>query len=283
MTTLREKMKDEMQLKGLSDGTQKRYLQETVKLYKHYKLSPAKLEQDKIKAYLVYIVKERKLSASTYNVTVHALKFFYEVVLRKTFVRHDFPLSKEPKRLPDILSVDEVATIIKATSHIRQRTVLVLAYGAGLRSSEIASLRIGDIDSKRMLLHIRSGKGNKDRYVVLSPVMLKTLRMYWSQCRSKNLCAMDWLFPGRNSVKPLSTATVSKSFNRAKERAAIPKRGGIHSLRHAFATHALESGEDIYTIKQLLGHACISSTARYLRMTPNRMKSIVPPIEALNL
>jgi site-specific recombinase XerD len=281
MTTLRKKMKDEMQLKGLSSGTQQRYLREIIKLYEHYKQSPAKLEAKQIKGYLLYLVHERKLSASTYNVTVHALKFFYKKVLNRDIHHNDFPLSKEPKRLPDILSMNEVAAILKATLHIRQKAILALAYGAGLRLSEIAHLKLGDIDSKRMLLHIRGGKGNKDRYVILSPVMLKTLRIYWRQCRSKDLYKTQWIFPGRNPLRPISSPTVSKAFKMAKERAKITKRGGIHSLRHAFATHTLESGEDIYAIKQLLGHASIASTARYLRMTPNRMKSIVPPIESL--
>jgi len=252
-----------------------------IKLYEHYKRSPAKLEAKAIKEYLLYLVYKRKLSASTYNVTVHALKFFYEKVLSRNVHYNDFPLSKAAKRLPDILSTDEVTAILKATLHIRQKAMLVLAYGAGLRLSEIAHLKVADIDSKRMLLHICGGKGNKDRYVVLSPIMLKTLRIYWRQCRSKSLCKTKWLFPGHNPLKPISSATVSKAFKMAKERAGITKHGGIHSLRHAFATHSLESGEDLYAIKQLLGHSSIVSTARYLRMTPNRMKSIIPPIETL--
>lgn len=281
MTTLREKMKDEMILRGFSEGTQNKYLYEVIKLHKHYQRSPAKLNQDEIKSYLVYLVKERKLAASTYNVAVHSLRFFYDMVLHRIISYHDFPLSKEPKRLPDILSTNEVISIIRACGNIKHKTMLVLAYGAGLRSAEIASLQIGDIDSDRMQIHIRNGKGGKDRYVILSPVMLEMLRNYWRKCRIK--VKSNWLFPSQTSVKPIIPATVSAVYKQAKEKAGINKRGGVHSLRHAFATHALEAGEDLYTIKQLLGHSCIESTARYLRLTTQKMQSIKSPIEALNI
>jgi len=281
MTTLREKMKDEMALRGFSINTQKKYLYEVIKLHRYYQRSPAKLSQEEIKAYLLYLISERKLAASTYNVTVHALRFFYDMVLRRIISYHDFPLSKEPKKLPDILSASEVASIIKAAINIKHRTMLVLVYGAGLRSSEAAKLKIGDIDSKRMQIHIRDGKGGKDRYVVLSPVMLEILRNYWRKSRSKIQSA--WIFPNQDSDKPITPLTVGAVYKKAKKSAGITKRDGVHSLRIAFATHSLEAGEDLYTIKQLLGHSCILSTARYLRMTNNKMRSIKSPIEALNI
>lgn len=281
MTTLREKMKDAMILRGFSIGTQKKYLYETIKLRNYYQRSPAKLTQDEIKSYLLYLRKERGLAASTYNVTVHSLRFFYDMVLRRIISYRDFPLSKEPQKLPDILSATEVASIIKAVGNIKHRAILVLAYGSGLRSSEVAKLKIGDIDSKRMQIHIRNGKGGKDRYVVLSPVMLKMLRAYWRKSRSK--INSQWLFSGKTPNKPITSATVGAVFKKAKQRAGITKRGGVHSFRHAFATHALEAGEDLYTIKELLGHSCIESTARYLSMTNNKMRSIKSPIESLKI
>jgi integrase/recombinase XerD len=281
MPTLREKMKDEMQLRGFSINTQKQYLYELIKLYKYYQRSPAKLNQKEIKQYLLYLALERKLAASTYNVTVHALRFFYDMVLRRTISYQDFPLSKEPKKLPDILDTTEVANIINAANNIKQRAILVIAYGAGLRSSEVANVKVKDIDSKRMQIHIRNGKGNKDRYVVLSPVMLEVLRTYWRKCCSKIQSA--WLFPGQSLERPITSATVGLAFKKAKKIADITKQGGVHSLRHAFATHSLEAGEDLYTIKQLLGHSCIESTARYLRLTNNKMRSIKSPIEALKI
>lgn len=281
MTTLREKMKAEMTLRGLSINTQKKYLYEVIKLNKHYQLSPAKLKQEEIKKYLLYLISECKLAASTYNVAVHALRFFYDIVLQRIISYHDFPLSKEPKKLPDILSVSEVASIIKATINIKHRTILVLIYGAGLRSSEAAKLKIEDIDSKRMQMHIRNGKGGKDRYVVLSPVMLDMLRNYWRKSRSK--IQSDWIFSNQTLDKPITTATIGAVYKKAKKSVGITKKGGVHSLRVAFATHSLEAGEDLYTIKQLLGHSCILSTARYLRLTNNKMRSIKSPIEALNI
>jgi integrase/recombinase XerD len=281
MTTLREKMKDAMILRGFSEGTQKKYLYEVIKLQKYYQRSPAQLSQDEIKNYLLYLVKERKLAASTYNVAVHSLRFFYDMVLRRIVSYRDFPLSKEPRRLPDILSTNEVAKIIKVCSNIKHRTILVLAYGAGLRSAEIANLQVSDIDSDRMQIHIRNGKGGKDRYVILSPVMLEMLRDYWRKCRVR--VKSNWVFPGQSSSKSITPATVGAVYKQAKESAGITKRGGVHSLRHAFATHSLEAGEDLYTIKQLLGHSSIESTARYLRLTPQKMQSVKSPIEDLEI
>ncbi len=281
MTTLREKMKDAMILRGLSAGTQKRYLSEAIKLNNYYKCSPAKLSQEEIKDYLKYLVTERKLAASSYNVAVHSLRFFYDMVLRRVISYRDFPLSKEPRRLPDILGTTEVASIIKAAGNIKHRTILVLTYGAGLRSAEVASLQVKDIDSDRMQIHIRNGKGGKDRYVVLSEVMLKMLRGYWRKSRSK--IQSNWVFPGQSTVCPITPSTVGMVYKQAKTAAGISKQGGVHSLRHAFATHSLEAGEDLYTIKQLLGHSCIESTARYLRLTNNKMRLIKSPIDALDI
>lgn len=281
MTTLRGKMKDAMLLRGFSAGTQRKYIYEVNKLHDYYQRSPAKLSNEEIKGYLLYLVSERKLAASTYNVAVHSLRFFYDMVLRRIIYHQDFPLSKEPKKLPDILSTLEVASIIKATCNIKHRTILVLAYGAGLRSAEVAHLKVEDIDSDRMQIHIRNGKGGKDRYVVLSPVMLERLRTYWRKSRAK--VKSVWIFPGPSLAKPITPSTVGAVYQRAKKSAGISKQGGVHSLRHAFATHSLEAGEDLYTIKQLLGHSSIESTARYLRLTTQKMQSIRSPIEDLEL
>jgi integrase/recombinase XerD len=281
MTTLREKMKHEMQLRGISIGTQKKYLYEVIRLYKYYQLSPAKLSMDEVKKYLLHLIAERKLAASTYNVAVYSLRFFYDVVLRRVIHHHDFPLAKGQKKLPDIFSTAEVTSLIKAANNMKQRAMLVLAYGAGLRASEIANLKVQDIDSDRMQIHIRNAKGGKDRYVVLSPLMLGDLRNYWH--KSRKTTQSPWLFIGQSSDQPITPASVAVAFNKAKESAGITKNGGVHSLRHAFATHSLEAGEDLYTIKQLLGHSCIETTARYLRLTNNKMKSIKSPIEALNI
>lgn len=181
--------------------------------------------------------------------------------------------------MPDILSAQEVERIIKAVSNIKYRTLLMVIYGAGLRVSEAVNLRINDIDRDRMTLHIRCAKGGKDRYVILSPVVYQALRAYWKACRFN-----EYVFSSKsNPNKPLSTHRAAQIFKLAKKEAGITKAGGIHGLRHAFATHLLESGADIFAIKTLLGHASIQSTVRYLDFVPNRHKNLISPIDQLKL
>ena len=178
MTSLRDKMKQEMTLREFAAGTQDNYLRAIVKLHDHYNRSPAQLSEEEIKSFLLFVISTQPCAASTYNVMIHGIKFFYEVVLNKKMVSINLPRKKEPQKLPDILSQNEVARIIKATLNLKYRTILILIYGAGLRASEVASLGIKDIDSERYVIHIRDGKGSKDRYVMLSPFMLSTLRTY---------------------------------------------------------------------------------------------------------
>lgn len=284
MTTLREKMKNEMILRGYAKSTQKNYLLELTKLYKYYgECSPAKLTEEEIKTYLLHLTLEKKLSPGSRNATISALRFFYEVILDCKISKRALPRARDFKKLPDVLSTAEVERIIKASSNIRNRTIFIIAYGAGLRISEIAHLKIKDIDSDRMIFHIRNGKGHKDRYAVLSPIVLEALRIYWQKCRFKIKCNKNWIFPGRNPDEPISTRAIMHAFTKVKKRADITKAGGIHSLRHAFATHALESGGDLYTIKELLGHSLIKTTVRYLHMTEKRLGTIKSPIDKLNI
>jgi site-specific recombinase XerD len=284
MTNLREKMKQEMTLRGLSLGTQNQYLRAVIKLYKYYERSPAKLSEKDIKSFLLFVVEKESPASSTYNVMIHGLKFFYEIVLKKPMIAINLPRKLEQQKLPDILSQSEVAKIIKAAHNLTYKTILIFIYGAGLRASEVAALRIGDIDSDRSVIHIRQGKGNKDRYVPLSPFMLQSLRKYWKQCRAnqKNRSKEDFIFLGR-SGHSLSAASIGSIYKRLKSLANIKKKGGVHALRHSFATHALEFGADLYVIKELLGHASLSSTVRYLRMTNKTHQTFQPPIEQLQL
>lgn len=285
MTTLREKMKQEMTLRGYSLGTQDLYLRSVVKLHDYFNRNPANLAEDEIKAFLLFTLSNKPIAASTYNIMIHGLKFFYERVLNKKMLAIELPRHKEPQKLPDILSASEVERIIKATKNIKYRTLFILIYGAGLRAAEAASLCVRDIDSERSSIHIRQGKGGKDRYVILSPVMLKTLRLYWKQCRSKVSAQerlTDFIFIGATG-EAISTASIAAMYRRSKTLAGIKKQGGIHALRHAFATHALEAGADLYVIKQLLGHASVTSTVRYLRMTDKTLKIVQSPIEQLSL
>jgi len=279
MSTLREKMKDEMTLIGLAPSTQKIYLKTVVRLNDYYRRSPAKLSSQEIKTYLLYLLKEKKLAPNTYNTHIYALRFFYCTTLRQPLRKLDLPATKVTYRLPSILSVDEVQRIIKATDNLQHRVLLMVIYSAGLRVSEAVKLQVQDIDGKRMTLHIRGGKGGKDRYVILSPRVYQALREYWRVYRFTS-----YLFPSRKNLhQPLTTSRASQIFKSAKAAAGITKAGGIHSLRHAFATHILESGADLFAIKELLGHASIQSTVRYLAFVPNRHKDLCSPIDRLTL
>jgi len=291
MTSLRAKMKQEMELRGLAQGTQKLYLKAIIQLFDYYQRSPAKLNEEEIKAFLSHLG-SKALAPSSYNVLIHGLRFFYRTVLKKeATVPVLLPRKIGQQKLPDILSLTEVKKIIQATSNLRNRTLLIITYGAGLRASEVAKLQVGDIDSDRMMLHIRNGKGGKDRYTPLSNVMLKSLRHYWREVRSRqnknsksqsNTHRNAFLFLNQ-SGKPLSPASCTAIYKQAKQAAGITKQGGIHGLRHAFAIHALETGTDLYVIKQLLGHASITTTVRYVRMTSKNFQSFKPPIEQLAL
>lgn len=191
----------------------------------------------------------------------------------------ELPTTKVIYKLPSILSADEIQKIIKSVGNIKHKILLMIIYGAGLRVSEAINLKIEDIDSERMTLHIRCSKNGKDRYAILSPVVLEHLRNYWKHCRFTT-----YIFPGRNSAeKHLTTSTVARIYKQAKDQVGIKKPGGIHGLRHGFATHLLEAGTDLFIIKQLLGHSSIHSTVRYLSFVPCRDKNIKSPIDQLSI
>lgn len=279
MATLREKMKQEMTLVGLTESTQNIYLKAVIRLFDYYKKSPAQLTEHEIKAYLLHLKQEKKLAPNTYNTQIYGLRFFYGITLRRPLFKLNLPTTKLTYKLPDILSSHEVEQIIKAVGHIKYRTLLMVIYSAGLRVSEATNLRITDIDVTRMTLHIRCAKGGKDRYVNLSPRVCQALRDYWKICKFK-----EYVFPSKNNPsKPLSTHRALQVFKEAKRHAGVIKAGGIHGLRYAFATHLLEAGVDIFTIKTLLGHASIQSTVRYLDFVPNRHQDFISPIERLKL
>lgn len=285
MSELRQKMKNEMTLRGLSLGTQDNYLRSVIKVQNYFKRNPAKLSIEEIKSFLLNLANQ-PIAASTYNINVHGLKFFYEVVLDRPMVAIKLPRKREPQKLPDILSALEVERIIKVTTNLKYRTLFILIYGAGLRASEAATLRIGDIDRARSVIHIRCGKGNKDRYVILSPTMLSALCTYWKQIRCKQQpktkADNDFIFLS-STRKVLSYSSISKVYQRSKLAAGIKKQGGVHTLRHSFATHTLESGADLFAIQQLLGHSSVTSTVRYLRMTDKTLQQIQSPVEKLSL
>lgn len=268
-----------MILVGLAESTQAIYLKAVTHLHDYYNKSPKALTAQEIKSYLLSLKQEKKLAPNTYNTQIYGLRFFYCITLRQPLFKLNLPATKVTYKLPDILSAHEVQRIIKAVGNIRYRTMLMVIYGAGLRVSEAVHLKMSDIDGDRMTLHIRCAKGGKDRYVILSPVVYRALQEYWKVCKFES-----YVFPSKNDPnKPLSTHRASQIFKSAKANASVTKQGGIHGLRHAFATHLLESGTDIFSIKTLLGHSSIQSTVRYLDFIPNRHQNLISPIDRLEL
>jgi integrase/recombinase XerD len=261
MGALRAKMEQDLLIRGLSPLTQDAYIRAVVGLTKYYGRAPDTLSEHEVQAYLAALIKERKLAWSTLNVTVHGLRFFYEVTLGRPRTRFSIPTAKIPATQPEILSRQEVARLVHAVPNRKHRALLMTTYAAGLRVSEVVKLKVADLDSERMAIRVAEGKGRKDRYTLLSERLLEELRSYWRVYRPPL-----WLFPGRGGQHPLGRSTAHHIYQVAKDRAGIRKGGGIHSLRHAFATHLLEAGIDLPTIQSLLGHNSIRTTSRYLHI-----------------
>ncbi|MFA6092324.1 MAG: site-specific integrase [Elusimicrobiota bacterium] len=275
MTELRKKMIRDMQLRRFSDRTQESYLSVVTRFAKHYKQSPDLIPAEKAQDYLLYLLNERKLSWSSCDVHANGLQFFYRVTLGRssTFI---LPPRKHAQRLPEILSATEVERLFAAVSNIKYRVILMVAYGGGLRLSELVALKVTDIDSQRMMIRVEQSKGNKDRYTLLSQRLLNELRAYWKIYRPKT-----WLFPGKTPDKQISESCIQKTMILAKIRAGIRKNGGVHVLRHCFATHLLEAGTDLRTIQMMMGHSSVATTARYTRITANRIRCTPSPLDLL--
>lgn len=263
MSPLRQQMQSDMQLRGFADRTQEAYLAAIVGIARHYHRSPDQLTSQEIEQYLLHLINERKLSWSTTNQAASALRFLFRTTLKQPEAAFPIPHRKVGAKQPAILSRDEVGRILAASAiHLTQHALLMTTYAAGLRVAEVCALRVTDIDSSRMMLRVVCGKGARDRYSLLSPRLLDTLRRYWQATRPRT-----WLFPRRSDPsRSIDIETAQRMYYRAKKRAGITKQGGIHSLRHAFATHLLESGVDIHTISRLMGHGHISTTARYFHL-----------------
>jgi integrase/recombinase XerD len=254
-------MAQDLLSRGLSPLTQDAYIRAVVGLTKYYGRAPDTLSAHEVPAYLAALVKERRLAWSTLNVTGHGLRFFYEVTLGRPRTRFSIPTAKTPATQPEILSRQEVARRLHALANRKHRALLMTTYAAGLRVREGVKLKGADLDSERMAMRVAEGKGRKDRYPLLSERLLEELPSYWRVYRPPL-----WLFPGRSGQHPLGRSTAHHIYQVAKDRAGVRKGGGIHSLRHAFATHLLEAGIDLPTIQSLLGHNSIRTTSRYLHI-----------------
>jgi len=278
MTQLRQRMLQELQRRNYSAGTIRLYLLHVAAFAQHFHRSPDQLGPEEIRQYQLFLIQEKKLAWSSYNQIVCALRFFYAKTLNRPLLLSDIPFPRKVQQLPLILSPEEVARILTAPEHLKSRALLMTIYAAGLRRSEVARLRVCDIDSARMTITVHQGKGNRDRVVMLSPVLLDTLRQYWRHQKPK-----EWLFPGRNPDQPISGNDIFMVFHNAVRRAGISKKVCPHSLRHSFATHLLESGTDLRTIQILLGHRSLKTTSRYLHVSQQHVRATASPLDRLNL
>jgi integrase/recombinase XerD len=268
MTPLRQRMIDAMVLRGFAARTQETYLSAVGQVAKYHHCSPALLSGEQVQAYLLYLLQERQGSRSTVNITSCALRFLVCDVLGQDQRRAQIPMGRNPQRLPEVLSRAEVAALLGAPVSPKARMFLTLAYATGMRLSELCQLRGCDIDSApdRMCIRVIQGKGGRDRYALLTSELLADLRLYWRSCRA-GATASDWLFPSRsNPARAIDRASGQRYYHLARDAAGITKVGGIHTLRHCFATHLLEAGVDLHGVSKLLGHAHLSTTSRYLRM-----------------
>ncbi len=268
MTPLRQRMRDAMVLRGLAARTQETYLWNVEQLARHYRRSPDQLNDEQVQAYLLFLLQERHLSRSTVNQASCSVRFLVCDVLGQTERRLQIPMGRTPQRLPELLTRAEVAALFAAASTLKARTLLMTAYASGLRLSELRALRGCDIDSapERMCIRVVQGKGARDRYSLLTADLLEQLRLYWRTCRA-HAAATGWLFAGQHDTsRALDTSSAQRYYYLARDAAGITKVGGIHTLRHCFATHLLESGVDLHSISKWLGHGQLSTTGRYLRM-----------------
>jgi integrase/recombinase XerD len=287
MSPLRQRMLDALVLRGMAQRTQEAYIDAVARLARHYRRGPETLTADEVQHYLLHLLRERHLSRSSVNQYGCAYRFLYGTVLALDGQAFQIPLARAPQRLPEILSREELARLFAAACHLKARTFLMLGYGTGLRLSELCRLRAEHIDSHadRMCIRVEQGKGSKDRYVPLAEDVLHLLRSWWHSAHPR-----PWLFGGvRDPSHPIDTGSAQRWYYLARDAAGITKRGGIHSLRHAYATHLLEAGYDLYSLQQWLGHNHVSTTTRYLHLTrpdvpdgarsePLALLSALPPI-----
>jgi len=276
MTELREKMIREMELRNLSKNTQKSYLQAVSGLAKYYMQSPDKMTKEMIEDYLLYLKKEKGDALTTIASAITGLRFLYNNVVGNEELSPSCTFAKTPRKLPTVLSQAEIWSIINATNNLKHRLMLMTTYSAGLRASEVLSLKVENIDSKRMLIKV-TGKGGKQRYTLLAETLLPELREYYRTYRPEIL-----LFPSHRKGKPLAYETIRSIYDKARKKAGVKRGSGLHTLRHSFATHLLEEGYDIRKIQVLMGHTRLTTTMIYLHVSRETLAKIPSPLDLFN-
>jgi len=278
-------MTEDMQLRNLGTETQRVYLHYITGLARFYQTSPDQLSLEEIREYQLYMINDRRYSPESVNAFVSATKFLYNVTLETPWPEGALPRCRVPHRLPVVLSPTETHEFFQHVRTIRYRAALMTAYGAGLRVSEVVALQLGDIDSQRMLIRVREGKGKKDRYAMLSPRLLEVLRCWWRSQhpagQRQKTSPQDWLFPGWRKGRHMNIESLQTACREAARTAGLSKRVTVHTLRHSFATHMLENGTDIRWIQALLGHSRIDTTARYAAVSPNAIATVASPLDRL--
>ena len=277
MGKLHDQMEGDLILKAYSPHTQKAYLRGARHFARHYMRSPQEMGEQEVRDFLLHLVRDRNASPATQDMYVNALKFLYAVTLKRPEVVKDLSHPKRPKTLPVILSPAEVLRVFAAIHSVKYKAIIAIAYAAGLRISEVCSLSVSNIDSQRMRIHIRSGKGKKDRYVMLGERLLTLLRQYYQAVRPQG----KYLFPGQKPHSHISTSSVSRVLQKVIQETGLSKKVTMHTLRHCFATHLLEAGTDIRILQVLLGHSSILTTLRYTHITDRLVQKLVSPLDML--
>jgi integrase/recombinase XerD len=278
VTPLRKRMIENMQMRNFAPKTIRIYVDVVARFARYFGKSPELLGAEEVRRYLLHLVQDKKVAWATYKQALAALRYLYRWVLDGPEVVQDIRCPRPERRLPVVLSFDEVQRFLVAIPSFKQRMILMTAYAAGLRISEVVHLEVTDIDSQRMVIHVRQGKRNKDRYTMLSPVLLQMLRHYWVAARP-----VRYLFPGRSLDRPMSVSVVQRACKGAQVRAGIDKTVTPHTLRHSFATHLLEAGTDLRVIQQLLGHGSPRTTALYTYVSTQLIAQTPSPLDALDL
>jgi len=283
ISPLRQRMIDDMTMHRLGAKTQSAYLRHVVELNNYLGHSPHKATAEDLRRYQLHLV-QSGASTGSINARLSGLRFFFEITLDDPKRLKRFKRVNQPRKLPEILSVEEVTQLIDSAGSLKYKAALSISYGAGLRRSEVAHLKISDIDSERMIIRVEQGKGAQDRHAMLSPSLLTVLREWYRFGQSQNrLMPGGWLFPGQNPTNPMSARQLNRAFHAALNETDIDKKVTLHSLRHSFATHLLESGVDIRIIQVLLGHKKLTTTARYSHVASKTLREVKGPLDYLKL